>query len=155
MTREIILKALKNILAEITESENAVCYLNSEDSEVIESTIKELEQEPCGDCISRRAVLVGINRYIEKAQSTGTQDDFISFAELVVKELPPVNPQEPKTGRWIMPAQDDGMSDPIYYQVRCSECGFDLDPQTWHTELHQYGADNYCPNCGAKMENGK
>ena len=59
---------------------------------------------------------------------------------------------EPKTGRWIMPVQDDGMSDPIYYQVRCSKCGFDLDPQTWHMELHQYGADKYCPNCGAKME---
>ena len=60
--------------------------------------------------------------------------------------------QEQKTGHWIMPVQDDGMSDPIYYQVRCSECEFDLDPQTWHMELHQYGADKYCPNCGAKME---
>lgn len=54
-------------------------------------------------------------------------------------------------GEWIMPIQDDGMSDPIYYQVRCSKCGFDLDPQTWHQELHQYGADNFCPNCGADM----
>lgn len=59
--------------------------------------------------------------------------------------------QKPKTGHWIMPAQDDGMSDPIYYQVRCSKCGFDLDPQTWGMELHQYGADKYCPKCGAKM----
>ena len=57
-----------------------------------------------------------------------------------------------KKGHWIMPQNDDGMSDPIYYQVRCSECNFDLDPQTWHQELHQYGADKYCPQCGAKME---
>lgn len=56
-----------------------------------------------------------------------------------------------KTGHWIMPVQDDGMSELIYYQVRCSECGFDLDPQTWHMELHQYGADKFCPNCGARM----
>ena len=55
------------------------------------------------------------------------------------------------SGHWIMPVQDDGMSDPIYYQVRCSECGFDLDPQTWHMELHQYGADKYCPQCGCRM----
>lgn len=55
-------------------------------------------------------------------------------------------------GHWIMPVQDDGMSEPTCYQVRCSECGFDLDPQTWHMELHQYGADRYCPSCGAKME---
>ena len=61
-------------------------------------------------------------------------------------KLPSVSTE--KTGRWIMPVQDDGMSDPIYYQVRCSECGFDLDPQTWHQELHQYGADQYCPKCG-------
>ena len=56
---------------------------------------------------------------------------------------------------WIMPQQDDGMSDPIYYQVRCSECGFDLDPQTWHQELNQYGADKYCPKCGSKMYEDK
>ena len=57
-----------------------------------------------------------------------------------------------KVGHWIMPQQDDGMSDPIYYQVRCSECGFDLDPQTWHQELHQYDADKFCPKCGSPME---
>lgn len=57
-----------------------------------------------------------------------------------------------KVGHWIMPQQDDGMSDPIYYQVRCSKCGFDLDPQTWHQELHQYDADKFCPKCGCPME---
>lgn len=56
-----------------------------------------------------------------------------------------------KTGRWIMPVRDDGMSDPIYYQVRCSECGFDLDPQLWFLDLHKYDADKYCPKCGTKM----
>jgi len=40
------------------------------------------------DLISREAVLDGIDKYIEKAQSTGTKDDFISFAELGVKGLP-------------------------------------------------------------------
>jgi DNA-directed RNA polymerase subunit RPC12/RpoP len=44
------------------------------------------------------------------------------------------------------------MSDPIYYQVRCSECGFDLDPQTFGEELKKYGADRFCPKCGAKMD---
>ena len=37
----------------------------------------------------------------------------------------------------------------------CSNCGFDLDPQTWHMELHQYGADKYCPKCGRKMYEDK
>ena len=40
------------------------------------------------DLISRKAVLDGVDKYIEKAQSTGTEDDFISFAELGVKALP-------------------------------------------------------------------
>ena len=40
------------------------------------------------DLISKEAVLDGIDKYIEKAQSTGTKDDFISFAELGVKGLP-------------------------------------------------------------------
>lgn len=59
------------------------------------------------------------------------------------------------SGHWIMPVQDDGMSDPIYYQVRCSKCGFDLDPQTWYEELHQYEADKFCPKCGEKMYEDK
>ncbi len=81
---------------------------------------------------------------IDRAQAV--EEAYIDkMVELAVEEL-----KRPK-GRWIMPQQDDGMSDPIYYQVRCSECGFDLDPQTWHMELHRYGADKYCPNCGAKM----
>ena len=40
------------------------------------------------ELINRQAVLDGIDKYIEKAQSTGTKDDFISFAELGVKALP-------------------------------------------------------------------
>ena len=55
--------------------------------------IKTLEQEPCEDCISRQAVIEGINNYIEKAQITGTKDDFISFEELVVKALPSIYPK--------------------------------------------------------------
>ena len=55
-------------------------------------------------------------------------------------------------GKWITPRYDDGMSEPIYYQVRCSKCGFGLDPQTWLQELHQSSADNYCPKCGAKID---
>ena len=98
------------------------------------NNIKALEQESCDTC-EHSDEINGSNCY---ECVKGIKDRY--------------NLQEPKTGHWIMPQQDDGMSDPIYYQVRCSECGFDLDPQTWHQELHQYGADKYCPNCGANME---
>lgn len=54
-------------------------------------------------------------------------------------------------GKWILPKQDDGMSEPIAYQVRCSICGFDIDPQTFWEELKRFGGDKYCSCCGSKM----
>ena len=75
-------------------------------------------------------------------------DEIVGIYEKIL-DLPSADVRENIHGEWKMPIQDDGMSDPIYYQVRCSKCGFDLDPQTWHQELHQYGADNFCPNCGS------
>ena len=103
--------------------------------------IEALEQQPCEDAISRQAVKEQMIKY-------GFHAPDMTVTEFV-EDLPSVSTE--KIGHWIMPVQDDGMSDPIYYQVRCSECGFDLDPQTWHQELHQYGADKYCPKCGCRM----
>ena len=135
MTREearVQLKAIRND-----------CYIisSNEDKQAFDMAIETLKAEPCEDAISRQAAI----RIAEQGQVQGYE---WQFKELI--KLPSVNPQ-PKMGHWIMPVQDDGMSDPIYYQVRCSKCGCDLDSQTWHMELHQYGADKYCPNCGAKM----
>lgn len=95
--------------------------------------------------ISEQAVLDILRDYY---RAWFLNDEKFMAAVNAIKTIPSA---ESKTGHWIMPVQDDGMSDPIYYQVRCSECGFDLDPQTWHMELHQYGADKYCPKCGASM----
>ena len=122
----------------------------SEDSEridyVLNNTLDSLEmwKLPVKDAVSREKVL-------EIFKDVHPLDYNANAYKTKIENLPPVYPKQ-KTGHWIMPVQDDGMSDNIYYQVRCSECGFDLDPQTWHQELHQYGADKYCPNCGAKME---
>lgn len=109
--------------------------------------IQELEQEPCDDAISRQVVL-RMQYKIDDSATLSTRN-VVNVDD--IEDLPSVKPQEPKTGHWIMPVNDDGMSDIIYYQVRCSKCGFDLDPQTWDMELHQYDADKYCPKCGAMM----
>lgn len=52
--------------------------------------------------------------------------------------------QEPKTGHWI---EKEGFDGDIYYD--CSECGeaFCLIDGTPKDNLY-----NFCPNCGAKME---
>ena len=62
------------------------------------------------------------------------------FIELAIKALE----QEPKTGHWI---EKDGFDGDVYYD--CSECGesFCLIDGTPTDNLY-----NYCPNCGAKME---
>jgi len=116
--------------------------------EALEMAIEALEQEPCEDTVKREAVL---NYIRDNYRRWFINDDAFMQCVNGIKNIVPVTPKQ-RAGHWEMPQLDDGMSDPIYYQVRCSECGFDLDPQTWHMELHQYGADKYCPNCGAKME---
>jgi len=61
-----------------------------------------------------------------------------------LEELPPAQPEQ-RTGYFIG-TEFDGYADgsPVYYEWKCSECGcvFEDDEPTY----------NYCPNCGAKME---
>ena len=108
-------------------------------------------QVSCDDCISRQVVL-DLPKNTERGFGGKILEQSINIE--YIKALPPVTPAE-KVGHWIPPQCDDGMSDPIYYQVRCSECGFDLDPQTFGEELKKYGADRFCPKCGAKMQEVK
>ena len=102
------------------------------------------------DAISRQAVLNGIDTYINKAQSIGTQDDFYSFAELVVKELPPVTPQ-PKIGHWISHKEHcenlGVMPSGLGAYKWCSNCDCGIDVREWHKNNY-----NYCPNCGIRMK---
>ena len=57
------------------------------------------ELESCEDCISRQAVIDGINEYFhdEYYQRTSIQDCRDCLIEDVIKDMPPVTPQ-PKTG---------------------------------------------------------
>ena len=47
-----------------------------------------------------------------------------------------------KKGKWIEIMDADEFGEPYPCGVRCSECGF-----------CSVNLDNFCPNCGAKMEN--
>ena len=65
-----------------------------------------------------------------------------------LKELPPVNPQEPKTGHWksfthsaYHGIDDDG--EPIWREVKVFHCNL--------CNRRTVIKENYCPNCGAKM----
>ena len=85
-------------------------------------------EEPSGDLISRQAVLELIADYD------------LSMGQVVkgIHALPPVTPQQ-KTGYWIPLGNYDDYGNECSY--KCSECG-DVDTYP----------DNFCPNCGARME---
>ena len=102
------------------------------------------EQEPCEDAISRKAVLDKLNRLIEVERLQGTDEmgygrERVSAYECMIHAVeseylyPTIQPQ-PKTGHWIF----DEILDKHYYCSECKSMGVDY----W----------DYCPNCGAKME---
>lgn len=99
-----------------------------------EEIIKALKQQPCDDAISRQAVM--------EHYSTGeiahchhiSRNNLLDFVE----QLPPVTPQEPKTGHWI----DD----------KCSVCGEGTEDFISSREWYMNKEPNFCPNCGIKIE---
>ena len=103
-------------------------------------------QEPCEDCISREAVL----EYIDKMPSELTADGRRMIRRRTLEEyisdtLPPVDLQ-PKTGHWTRRLIRNEKGGCIGAKMICSGCGNDNK----HDE-HM----NYCPNCGAKMQEVK
>ena len=92
------------------------------------------KQETSGDLISRDAVLDLVADYD------------LSMGQVVrgIHALPSVNPQEPKTGHWIM--SDDGLYRPI-----CDKCGAHPWKGYIPTVEEAIEVFKYCPNCGADM----
>lgn len=100
--------------------------------------IKALEQQPSEDCISREAVIKHIceSKECYKDECKGRLYKRCYDLEWIYA-LPSVTPQ-PKMGKWI----DTRMGKEEFYGELfvCSECN----------GVNFY--ENYCPNCGAKME---
>lgn len=141
MTREEAVKRIKSLRTKIDEpTDTSLGWLESfiykGDVEALDMAIKALEQEPCEDAISRKAVL-DIVRFEKKwlfdARSNNADTD-IAFGGIIatVKDLPPVTPTR-KVGKWIT----DVSSGMCY----CSRCGFGK------SQL----ANRWCAACGADM----
>lgn len=115
--------------------------------ETANNTIRLLEQQPCEDCISREAVkriLADQRDELVKLHTVNPEDNpkadamayGVNWSLNTLMELPSVTPTRPK-GKWKPLNYKDEMWGYVY---KCSNCG-----------AIEYG-DNYCPNCGAKME---
>lgn len=125
-------KKHKKNLFEIGLAENAEkkCCKCAEEHRQLAEWLKELKayKEPCGDAISRQAVLDAFWKLNVELSPTA-----IWTIQNMVKDVPPVTPQQ-RTGQWIEHFDESGK----WYE--CDQC---------HTDWG--GAVNYCPNCGTKM----
>lgn len=140
MTREKIINEIKPILDELSYPD-AVSYLTQNDVKWLNEIIKKLEQEPCDDAVSRKAVhdmLENLPVTVENKWFNWLQKACIRLAE-----LPPVTSIRPK-GRWV--ECNDDISD--WYE--CSECGYGSEGEMQYSREYDVRT-NYCPNCGAKM----
>ena len=145
MTREEHIENLKAIASDMP-SDKCADWIES-----LMAGVKALEQELCGDVISREAVLKAIDvkawefcDYLIRNGRNDEQKPVSHFAdnlrECIGEDLPSVSAQ-PKMGKWKRINKEKYVQHAMSY-YRCSECGEEI-----------IGEHNYCPNCGTKMEN--
>jgi hypothetical protein len=127
MSREEAI-SIMNVIIHMLEPQ----YDTDRIEDAVEKAIKALEQEPCTDAISRKAVDKIINKWLSSPDYE-LKDGIYDMTKKIHK-LPPVTPAE-KVGHWI-----DRQEDRWIY-AKCSECETIHDTRT-----------NYCPHCGAKMQ---
>jgi len=95
------------------------------------------------DLISRQAVfdlMRSLTRWCVRSENgkfnnVGLLYDDVMFG---IDKLPPVTPQEPKTGHWIK--DDITERSKSAYKHKCDRCG------AYHRAMY-----DYCPSCGARM----
>ena len=142
MREEAIKSALKFLVLKQKE-QGSWGYANNDNTNKVSwnEVLEWIDKQPCGDCISRQAVLD-----IAKSSKSNWIDNSVLFKR--VNELPPVTPQ-PKVGRWFHREDMDYLDENkvIHNHFMCKDCGFIHDFIDGHTAQYKY-----CPSCGAKME---
>lgn len=97
-----------------------------------------LEEEPCDDCVSRKAVLNTLSRMDSVLDEDRTVESYKEMLMACYNDLPSVTPV-PKKGKWIYSGSydEEGM-------LYCSCCKHKIDASECYFK--------YCPSCGAKMK---
>ncbi len=141
MTREEAIQYNKNLkeYMRITDKKSEYKFLE-ENYIALEMAIKALEQEPSGDLISLEDV-----EECKELMTDINGNTVYAVRMSDIRQLPPVKPQEPKTGHWILSGG--------YW--RCSNCNekalLKLDKSKGNCKEYMPIKSNYCPNCGVKM----
>lgn len=136
MTKEEAIKMLKSKMDGSVDT-------SYEWVETVRLAIKALEQQSCEDCISREATIeaiykkyIGGKDAIKNAPINDLYAEGLAEAVDAVWDMPSVQPTRP-TSRWSR------QTDTYHGYYECENCGIGV------------GLDdvrNFCPNCGAKME---
>ncbi len=141
--REKAIEVLDGMKVKIDIPKAAVMQHNK--NWALDCAIKVLKQDPCKDCVDREQTLLtltGINL------STKSTEELVSLFNKRIKALPPVNPQEPKTGHWIR-NKEQGVQATGYLTYHCSECGREICSK-YHGKISLLKEYPYC-HCGARM----
>lgn len=105
-----------------------------------------IEQEPCGDAISRQAVLDMVE---DMTDQFGNKHRVVT--EGMISLLPSVTPK-PKTGYWIDDNENEIDAQYGRHLYKCSKCNEYADMFVGGTEdWWDIEKPNYCPNCGCRM----
>ena len=103
----------------------------------VEKIIKALEEKPCIDVVSRRAVLNTLDFADKALDKDRTVETYKELLIACYKDLPSVAHTQ-KLGRWIF-------VDNAHEHAHCSECDYG------NVDLLDGRPYNYCPNCGSFM----
>lgn len=125
MTREEAIEELQAIKSVYENKELGELRLMRSEVQALNMAMQALSQEPCEDAISRDAVLKIIDKWYENKSDIEDLIILITYMSSVT--------QKSKTGHREY--------NDIYDNYLCGNC---------KTVVMDY--DNYCPNCGAKME---
>ena len=73
--------------------------------------------------------------------------------KMICRELKDLPSADAVQGEWVRKVKEYNDCDGhrAYYWYECSECGAKPPKDTWGNEWHS----DYCPSCGARMENTK
>lgn len=129
MNREDAIKIFNTLLV----FHKVTCTID-ELEEVCKMALTALEQEPCEDCLSRKALYSALYERFHDEDASNITDVKLGVVRDFVKNFPSATPQ-PKKGHWIDADGDNAI---------CSCC---------NRLNHLYGT--YCKHCGAKMEEGE